>query len=210
MKSPIILFLCTIFLLSNCSSTKIPKSSHLIESGTASWYGPGFQGKLTANGEKFDTNSLTAAHRSLPFNTRVLVKNVTNGKTVIVRINDRGPYAKDRIIDLSQAAAKKLDIVAQGTGKVALYLLDQTPIEIKVSDLKKPSYTIQIASYADKTRAKNKAGEFKDGWIKEVKVKNEKVYRVFVGKFSSVDQAKARKTQLAQKGVDGFIKQVEN
>lgn len=209
MKSLIILWLA-IFFLSSCSSTKISQSSQLIESGIASWYGPGFQGKKTANGEVFDTNGFTAAHRTLPFDTEILVKNVSNGKSITVRINDRGPYAKDRIIDLSKAVAKRLDIIEQGTAPVELYLINQSPNSIKVENLKKPSYTIQVASYADTSRAKSKANEFKDGWVKQVLVKREKVYRVFVGRFSSVEEAKARKASLSNRGVDGFVKQVEN
>ena len=78
------------------------------ERGLASWYGPRFHGKRTANGERFDTAAMTAAHKTLPFGTWVLVKSVNTGNTVIVRINDRGPFIKGRIIDLSNAAAKAL------------------------------------------------------------------------------------------------------
>lgn len=204
-----IIFLATILLIS-CSSTKIPKSSQLIESGIASWYGPGFQGKQTANGEVFNTSGFTAAHRTLPFNTRILVVNTQNNKSLIVRINDRGPYAKDRIIDLSKGAAKRLDIIEKGTAPVKLYLVDQSPNSIKVDNLKKPTYTVQIASYSDASKAKAKANEFNDGWVKQVVVDRQKVYRVFAGKFTNVDQAKARKAQLTKQGVNGFVKQVEN
>ena len=81
------------------------------EQGIASWYGPRFQGKLTANGERFNTQSLTAAHKTLPFGTRVRVRSLSDAKEVIVRINDRGPFVKGRIIDLSQAAARVLGFV---------------------------------------------------------------------------------------------------
>jgi rare lipoprotein A len=80
------------------------------EKGIASWYGPRFQGKRTASGERFDTNELTAAHKTLPFGTRVRVKSLVNGKEVVVRINDRGPFIKGRIIDLSRAAAEALGL----------------------------------------------------------------------------------------------------
>lgn len=78
------------------------------EVGIASWYGPRFHGKRTASGERFDTNALTAAHKTLPFGTRVRVKSVADGKEVVVRINDRGPFIAGRIIDLSRAAAQAL------------------------------------------------------------------------------------------------------
>jgi rare lipoprotein A len=80
------------------------------QQGVASWYGPGFQGKRTANGERFDTNQLTAAHKSLPFGSRVRVTSLINGKQVIVRINDRGPFIPGRIIDLSRAAAQAIGL----------------------------------------------------------------------------------------------------
>jgi rare lipoprotein A len=78
------------------------------QTGIASWYGPGFQGRRTANGERFDTNQLTAAHKTLPFGTRVRVRSLVNGKEVVVRINDRGPFIAGRIIDLSRAAAQAI------------------------------------------------------------------------------------------------------
>lgn len=88
------------------------------ESGIASWYGPRFQGKRTASGERFNTNELTAAHKTLPFGTRVRVKSQVNGKEVVVRINDRGPFIKGRVIDLSYAAAQAIGLV--GVKKVEL------------------------------------------------------------------------------------------
>jgi rare lipoprotein A len=88
--------------------------------GKASWYGPGFHGKRTASGERFDMNDLTAAHRTLPFGTRVRVRNLQNGREVVVRINDRGPRIGDRIIDLSKAAAAALDLLQAGEAPVVL------------------------------------------------------------------------------------------
>jgi peptidoglycan lytic transglycosylase len=89
--------------------------------GVASWYGPGFHGKKTANGERFNTNDLTAAHKTLPFGTKVRITNERTGKSVVVRINDRGPYAHGRVIDLSKAAAEAVGI--EGVGQVALATL---------------------------------------------------------------------------------------
>ena len=86
--------------------------------GTASWYGPKFHGKLTANGEKYDMNGITAAHKTLPLNSMVLVTNVENGKSMNVRVNDRGPFVSNRIIDLSRAVATELGLFNSGLGKV--------------------------------------------------------------------------------------------
>ncbi len=92
-------------------------------SGNASWYGPGFAGRHTANGEIFNPSELTAAHRTLPFNTRVRVTFVATGRTVTVRINDRGPFKDNRIIDLSRAAADAIGLTASGIGLVELEVL---------------------------------------------------------------------------------------
>ncbi len=91
-----------------------------LQRGVASWYGPGFHGRTTANGEKYDMNAMTAAHKTLPFGTRVLVHNPRTGKEVVVRINDRGPYIRGRVIDLSKAAARALGIAARGHDAVVL------------------------------------------------------------------------------------------
>lgn len=92
-------------------------------SGRASWYGPGFHGRRTANGEIFNQNALTAAHPSLKFGTKVKVTNLNNGRSVIVRINDRGPYAGGRVIDLSAAAARSLNMVRSGVARVKVTIL---------------------------------------------------------------------------------------
>lgn len=96
------------------------RSGRDLQRGIASWYGPGFHGRLTANGERFDMHELTAAHKTLPFGTRVLVHNPRTGKQVVVRINDRGPFIKGRVIDLSKAAAKALGFKSLGHDAVVL------------------------------------------------------------------------------------------
>lgn len=97
----------------------------IYQHGGASWYGLDFHNRKTANGERFDMGAMTAAHRSLPFGTRVCVRSLVNGREVLVRINDRGPYAAGRIIDLSRAAASAIDMVGLGIKQVALSLVDQ-------------------------------------------------------------------------------------
>lgn len=104
------------------------KSAHgFVEVGTASWYGPGFHGKTTSSGERFNQYAMTAAHKILPLGTRVRVTNLGNGKSVIVRINDRGPFVDDRVIDLSRAAGTRIGIVAQGTGRVRIQSIGDVP-----------------------------------------------------------------------------------
>jgi rare lipoprotein A len=95
-----------------------------LQRGVASWYGPGFHGRRTASGERFNSNDMTAAHRSLPFGTRLRVVNETNGRSVVVRVNDRGPFAHRRIIDLAKGPAQALGLTMAGTGYVSLHRLD--------------------------------------------------------------------------------------
>ena len=92
-------------------------------SGKASWYGPGFHGRLTANGERYNQYALTAAHRSLPFGTRVRVTNMNNGRSVVVRINDRGPFIRGRVIDLSTAAASNIGMIHHGVVPVRVQVI---------------------------------------------------------------------------------------
>lgn len=140
------------------SKPSAPRSYEVLEpeifrqEGVASYYGPGFHGKRTANGETFDTNNhLTAAHQTLPFGTRVRVTRVDNGRSVVVRINDRGPFAKGRIIDLSTRAAEALDMIQQGTATVRVESLTEVdPYDMKAGDC----WTIQIAAFRDLAAAK--------------------------------------------------------
>lgn len=104
--------------------------------GVASWYGPGFHNRLTANGERYNMDAMTAAHKTLPFGTVVVVQSATTGKTVTVRINDRGPFIKGRVIDLSRAAAKKLGIHKSGIQKVVLF---RKPAKAKAKGKKRSS-----------------------------------------------------------------------
>jgi rare lipoprotein A len=99
--------------------------------GVASWYGPGFHGKRTASGERFDQNELTAAHRQLPLGAEVKVTNLENGRSITVAINDRGPYVGGRVIDLSKAAAQRLGIVEDGLAKVRI---EATPRQLALAE----------------------------------------------------------------------------
>jgi rare lipoprotein A len=105
--------------LCGCSSEKPGGPTHK-EVGKASWYGPGFHGRQTASGETFDQNDMTAAHPTLPMGTKAKVTNLDNGKKAEVTINDRGPFAKGRVIDLSHEAASKLNMEEDGTARVKI------------------------------------------------------------------------------------------
>ncbi|MFC1584418.1 septal ring lytic transglycosylase RlpA family protein [Fibrobacterota bacterium] len=101
----------------------LPAKKGYGETGMISYYGPGFHGKKTANGETFNQDAMTAAHKTLPFNTKVRVTILSSGKSVVVRINDRGPFKKNRILDLSLGAAKKVGLTKKGTDKAKIKVL---------------------------------------------------------------------------------------
>ena len=111
-----------------------------LQRGGASWYGPRFHGRRTASGERYDMQAFTAAHRTLPFGTRVRVKSLVNGREVEVRITDRGPFSRGRIIDVSRAAAVELDMLGMGIKNVVLFVSESTPpvAEQPVRTISKP------------------------------------------------------------------------
>ena len=176
-----------------------------VERGTASWYGPGFHGRKTANGETYDMHQLTAAHRTLPLGSVVLVRSLTSGRTVTVRVNDRGPFAKNRILDLSQAGAQALGMIGSGT--------DQ--IEIRVTAYQgRPGamgyLRVQVASFAEQANAQALAnrlrGQYTDVRVEVVELAGWRRYRVHVGRFTSEQQAEAVSSQLeSQLQVDALI-----
>ena len=127
MRTPLLALLVALALalsVTGCASRHAPAAQRRVTytaspaTGDASYYASRFQGRPTASGERFDNNQLTAAHRTMPFGTKVRVTNLSNGRSVVVRVNDRGPYARGRIIDLSQAAAIRIDIVRAGVARV--------------------------------------------------------------------------------------------
>ena len=117
------LFLVVALALVACAHAPAGKGSAPVGEGVASYYGESLRGHRTASGERFDPNALTAAHRDLPFGSKIRVTNLGNGRTVVVRVNDRGPYADGRIVDLSWAAARELDMLRSGVAHVRLELL---------------------------------------------------------------------------------------
>ncbi|MBZ6378574.1 septal ring lytic transglycosylase RlpA family protein [Pacificimonas aurantium] len=138
------------------------------ETGTASWYGPNFHGKPTANGERFDQNALTAAHRTLPMPSWVRVENLDNGREVTVRVNDRGPFAHNRIIDLSRRAAQLLDMQAAGVARVRVTRVYPGAAEPPRRRVPEPVIAgrgdlfIQIAALSQQARARDLAASLGD------------------------------------------------
>ncbi|HET6528788.1 MAG TPA: septal ring lytic transglycosylase RlpA family protein [Balneolaceae bacterium] len=181
-----------------------------IEEGMASWYGPDFHGNLTANGEIYNMHELTAAHRTLPFGTILRVKNLDNGKSVIVRINDRGPYAKDRIIDLSKKAAMEIGMIGPGTAHVSLILLEGQINEERIVNLKTPTFTVQLASFYEKDRAVEFSQKIKGARVETFYLEGGNIYRVYFGTFTDENKAKNKQQELKQLGFTGYVKQIQN
>jgi len=145
------------------TTARLPARIGSIETGTASWYGVPYHGRPTASGEIFDMEKLTAAHRALPFQTWVEITNLSNGKQVDVRITDRGPFVHGRVIDLSMAAARQIDMVRAGTARVRLRVIDPpinavTESSPPVKTLASPQggtgrYAVQAGAFSDPSRA---------------------------------------------------------
>ena len=210
--------------------TSIQLFSQKTAKGGASYYADKFHGRTTANGEKYDKNKYTAAHRKLPFGTMVKVTNLANGKSVIVRVNDRGPFVKNRIIDVSRRAAHELDFIRQGVTKVKIEIIDKNQktdkndqktndkakIEIKeiyqVNALKSfpKGYSIQVGTFKELVNlmelSENLSRKYKSQVFVEVgKYKKEKVYKISVGKLKTKKEAESLKLKIKKHYPDCFI-----
>lgn len=212
-NSSTIFFICIVSFslqMSACQSdSKDELSDNLLQEGTASWYGPGFDGRLTSSRERYDQTKLTAAHRTLPFGTIVEVINMENDSTVQVEINDRGPYAGNRIIDLSKAAAEEIDLLESGLTEVQLRLIEAGG-DIP-EDLNQPSYTIQVGEY----NLTSYANDFADSVGEGVRIEQEfgtnperTIYLIYYGNYTRLDSARSDLNRLKERGLDGFVKQV--
>lgn len=185
----------------NITYYPLASAAGFAQEGIASWYGPNFNGKLTSSQEVYNMNEMTAAHKTLPFNTWVKVINLENRREAIVRINDRGPFVGDRIIDLSYKAAKTLGIVEQGTARVRIAALNggtrQGP-ENRSSNA--ASYAIQIGSFRDLNNAKQFARQTNNRRIISTRKANMIYYQVVVGRYSSFDSAHEGKERVQSQG----------
>jgi rare lipoprotein A len=172
--------------------------------GVASWYGPGFNGKRTANGEVYDQEDLTAASNTLPLGTRVLVTNLKNGHSVEVRINDRGPFVKGRQIDLSHGAAAILGLVNPGTARVRIDVLE-------MGEQLEPGYFVQVGSFSNSDHAQRLEARlrryFADVRVDHLSVGRRAFYRVRMGAFPDHASALARANVTARLGLSSIIEQ---
>jgi peptidoglycan lytic transglycosylase len=193
-------------------------SRGFVEKGIASWYGTKFHGKRTSSGETYDMHAMTAAHKNLPLPTYAKVTNLNNGRYIIVKVNDRGPFHENRIIDLSYTAAIKLDIVKKGTGLVEVraiepgqpiptYSNDGAPVKTVSVSNDNSGFYIQVGSFSKLVNAENlrkKLGPFGEHLVKisQAVVSDDTLYRVRIGPLTDIDLADSIVSKLANYGVN--------
>ena len=171
------------------------------ERGLASWYGPGFHGRATASGETYDMYDRTAAHKSLPLGTVVEVRNRDNGKRTKVRINDRGPFVRGRVIDLSYSAAEDLDMLGPGTARIELRVLQTAELATQPG-----GFWLQVAAFQEKSHAKQLRHELHSSQPKVQVQSQGGWHRVLVGPFKNRKQAQQAERQLRQLGYYPVLK----
>ncbi|MBP3193021.1 septal ring lytic transglycosylase RlpA family protein [Natronogracilivirgula saccharolytica] len=201
--------LLTAWMVSSCAFPEADREEvpEVLQEGVASWYGPGFHGRRTSNGEIYNENDTTAAHRTLPFDTVVRVVNTENEKSVKVRINDRGPYVGDRIIDLSRAAAQEIDMLDSGTARVRLELVEAGG-DIP-DDLEQELFTIQLAEYSGPMYAERFAEDVGgEARVEYVDMFQRGRYMVYHGTYYSIQSAREDLALLREQGYDGLVKQI--
>ncbi len=184
----------------------LPTAAGYVEQGVASWYGPDFHGGRTATGETYDMNAMTGAHPTLPLPAWVRVTNLENGRSVVVRLNDRGPFSKERIIDLSKAAAEQLDMIRAGTARVEVRSLaggDPAPAAPPPA-----AYFAQAGAFGERANAEALASRLRAAGIDGVSVSEatadgRPVFRVRAGPAASLAEFDALIERLRAAGAEG-------
>jgi rare lipoprotein A len=196
--------------------------------GMASWYGDQFNGRPTSTGEIFDMHALTAAHKTLPLPGLVEVTNLANGRSIVLRVNDRGPFVDDRIIDLSRGAAEELDLLSRGVGQVRVRYLGRAPrqgggMRLQTAATAVPTravaaapdparafsgtaYWVQAGAYANRRTAQRIAGRLGDSaTVDEVRTSQGRLYRVLVGPWNDANAAERARQAVLARGVDDAL-----
>jgi len=233
-----ILFMCCVLLVSACASIKTPVAkppesrqkayqrpysvlgrryeplqthAGFIQTGIASWYGADFHGKKTSNGEIYDMHAMTAAHKTLPLGVYVRIQNRDNGRETVVRVNDRGPFVKGRVIDLSYSAAKVLGVDIAGTAPVRIEALGYRGISAdQYSELENydaGNYTVQVGSFKEYGNAQRLSAEMKKmvgfSEIRRTNINGEIFHRVYAGKYTSLRATEAAEKEFSEHGYPG-------
>lgn len=197
----------------------------VVQEGTAFYIPDRFSGRATTSGEPYDPSVLTAAHRTLPIGTMVRVMNAGNGKEVVVRVNDRGPFVSGRVIDVSEAAAQELEFDRRAGAYVKLTIVDgsiepearalthfdrtgRKNTEEVVAEGEK-RYTIQLGSYSEVGGAREYAGGIEGAWVQAVSVDGQTFFRVNFGVYGDERSAQAGMGQIGEQGLTGFVKTID-
>lgn len=211
----LLLISSALLLLSSCASTPridyVPKAEG--DYVVASWYGPKFNGRPTSSGERYDMYAMTAAHKTLKFGTELRVTNPDNNKSVIVTVNDRGPFIRGRDLDLSYGAAKEIGLTEKGVGRVRIEYVGRNMRYAKrvpfIPNKDSGVLVIQIASFTDKSSAfRLKRGlevRYDGVFVTKISIKGQKYYRVKIGKFRDHKKALSTVQKLADEGYEVFI-----
>lgn len=189
-------------------SVPAPGTGRATQTGIASWYGPGFHGKPTASGVIYDQHELTAAHQTLPLGTRVMVTNLQNSASMELTINDRGPFAKGRILDLSYAAAQALGAVGPGTIPVRIEVIDGGPYRVQtIRD--SLDYTLQLGAFSQLENAHQLRDRIAQNYagviIRPLQTSDTTYFRVQLGTFSNRAAAEEQARQVSQAGFPVII-----
>jgi len=199
----------------------LPDAEGFVESGKASWYGHPFHGRRTSSGEVYDMHKITAAHKTLPLHTVVKVTNLTNGKHIILPVNDRGPFVKGRIIDLSYAAAREIDMIGPGVTDVSVVALGREVGRLREKDGVKPllesqdfqtgEFTVQVGAFENRENAVRLAERLRVVY-KEVSIvpyvdgKDRNLHRVHVSLSRTLEDARVAQKKLEEMGFkDAFV-----
>ncbi len=202
------------YVINNIRYYPVPSAHGHNETGIASWYGRNFHGRKTSSGEIYDMHAMTAAHKTLPMNTMLMVKNLENGRKITVRVNDRGPFVRGRIIDLSYSAAKKLGLADNGTARVQIVALAKarqdrtgTPPDLVYNDLGLGEFYVQIGAFANKINAIRLQKRFLDAGHTTVIQKHfgskRILYRVQVYAGKNIENAERAEKALLERGYAG-------
>ncbi|WP_028587709.1 septal ring lytic transglycosylase RlpA family protein [Desulfocurvus vexinensis] len=182
------------------------------ETGLASWYGPTFHGKKTANGETYDMHAMTAAHKILPMNTYVRITRLDNGREVTLRVNDRGPFVGDRIVDLSRAGAEQLDMLGPGTARVRLEVVgvagQQGPTLAQA--LEAETFYVQVGSFRVQENAERlvrqlRAAGYRQSRVQQAEISGATYWRVQAGAFQGMARATRAHAELAGRFASSFL-----
>ena len=198
------LVLAALLLAAGCASSP-PGRPGDSERGIASWYGPGFHGRQTANGETYDMHAMTAAHKSLPFDTVVEVRNRDNGRRTKVRINDRGPFVRGRIIDLSRAAAEALGMIGPGVARVEITVVRQRLKAARRDGTAGSGWLVQSGAFSDRGRAQERARKLRGYGAARV-VTEGGLHKVLLGPWPQQGEAERVAANLRRDGFDAYAR----